>query len=97
MKSEKIFESEKRQAKVEKIIEKLKAKSKIFNFENCKRKAKAEVLWFHFPTLFRIGPVFQAVLFTQIFSNLIFSAIIIIIIRNKESFFNLGNSDNKKK
>ncbi len=44
MKSEKIFKSEKRKAKAEKIIEKLKAKSKIFHFENCKRKAKAEVL-----------------------------------------------------
>ncbi len=44
MESEKIFESEKRKAKVEKIIEKLKAKSKIFNFENCERKAKVEVL-----------------------------------------------------
>ncbi len=50
-KAKKIFESEKRKAKVEKIIEKLKAKSKIFNFEKCKWKAKAEVLWFHFPTL----------------------------------------------
>ncbi len=31
--------------------EKLKAKSNIFNFENCKWKAKVEVLWFCFPTL----------------------------------------------
>ncbi len=45
VKSEKIFEIEKRKTKAEKIIEKLKGKSKIFNFENCKRKAtKAEVL-----------------------------------------------------
>ncbi len=43
--------SEKRKAKVEKIIEKLKAKSKIFNSENCKWKAKAKVSWFCFPTL----------------------------------------------
>ncbi len=42
--SEKIFESGKRKAKEDKIIKKLKAKSKIFNFENCKRKAKAEVM-----------------------------------------------------
>ncbi len=35
-----MFESEKRKAEVEKIIEQLKAKSKIFNFENCKRKRK---------------------------------------------------------
>ncbi len=28
-----------------------KLKNKIFNFENCKRKAKAKVLWFCFPTL----------------------------------------------
>ncbi len=48
MKSEKIFENEKRKAKAEKIIEKLKAKSKIFNFENCKRKAKAEIYDFAF-------------------------------------------------
>ncbi len=51
MKSEKIFESEKQKAKAKKIIEKLKAKSKIFNYENCKQKEKAEVLWFRFPTL----------------------------------------------
>ncbi len=44
MKREKIFESEKEKEKAEKIIEKLKAKSKIFNFENCKRKTKEEVL-----------------------------------------------------
>ncbi len=44
VKSKKIFESEKQKLKVEKIIEKLKIKSEIFNFENCKRKAKAEVL-----------------------------------------------------
>ncbi len=43
--------SEKRKVKVEKIIEKLTAKSEIFNLENCKRKAKAEVLCFHFPFL----------------------------------------------
>ncbi len=36
--------SEKQKTKAEKIIEKMKAKSKIFNFENRKRKAKAEVL-----------------------------------------------------
>ncbi len=36
-------------AKAKKIIEKLNAKSKIINFENCKRKGK--VLWFYFPTL----------------------------------------------
>ncbi len=51
MKSQKIFESEKRKPKTEKIIEKLKAKSKISNLENCKWKAKVEVLWFRFPTL----------------------------------------------
>ncbi len=43
--------SEKRKVKAENIIEKPKAKSKIFNFENCKRKTKVEVLWFRFPTL----------------------------------------------
>ncbi len=44
MKIEKLFESEKRKVKTEKITEKPKAKRKIFNFENSKRKAKAEVL-----------------------------------------------------
>ncbi len=51
MKSEKIFENEKRKAKAEKMIKKLKVKSKIFNFENYKWKVKADVLWFRFPTL----------------------------------------------
>ncbi len=48
-KVKKIVESEKQKVKAENITENLKTKSKIFNFENCKRKAK--VLWFHFPTL----------------------------------------------